>query len=123
MLRIHAAAMVLLAVAGFAGADGLADVFDVSTATVRWVATGSLAVALILGALVHVPSWRVALTVAGAINIVLGGTLLGLAPSSPDNRGATLFVVIAVAFAIIAMAEFKIRGPRSGTSPTPFSGD
>lgn len=118
VLWIHAVVMGFLALVGFAATDGFAELYEISETAVLWATAVCVAVAIVLAALAFLPSWRVALMIGGGINVVLGGTLLGLAPSAPTGRGVTLLVVIAVAFALIAMAEIGIRGARSGRTPT-----
>lgn len=116
-LWLHALVMGFLGLVALVATGALADLFDVSSTAIRLIGAGSLVVAVVLAVLVMPRAWRTGLAVAGGINILLGGTLLGLAPSSPDSGGATLLVVVAVLFAFLAMAEFAIRRPRSTRPP------
>ncbi len=117
VLWLHAMVMGFLGLVGLVAAGALAELFAISSGTVRLVGGGSLVVGVALAVLVTPRTWRPGLAVAGGLNIILGGTLLGLAPSSPDNRGVTLLVILAVLFAILAMAEFAIRRPRGMRPP------
>lgn len=112
-LIVHAGVMAVLAIVAFVGADGFADLFDISSGTVMLTAVGGAVLVGVIAALIAVPTARVALTIAGGINIVLGGTLLGLAPSAPTTSGVTTLVVVAVVFAILAMVEIGLRGKDS----------
>lgn len=118
-LLLHAIVMGFLGLVGLVAAGALADLFAISTTTVRLIGAGALVVGVVLAVLVGPRTWRTGLAVAGGLNIVLGGTLLGLAPSSPDGGGATLLVVVAVLFAFLAMAEFAIRRSRDTPPGSP----
>ncbi len=122
-LWLHVILMAFLGVSGLLAAHAFADLYDIRVMVVRLVGAGSLLVAVVLAAYVRSSRWRDGLAVGGGLNILLGGTLLGLAPSSPDRGGATLLVIVAVLFAFLSMAEFKIHGPRTARPPDPVIHD
>lgn len=122
-LWLHVILMTFLGVSGLLLAGAFADLYDIPATVVRLVGAGSLLVAAVLAVYVRSPRWRDGLAVGGGLNILLGGTLLGLAPSAPDRGGAALLVIVAVLLAVLSMAEFKIHGPRAARPPDPLIRD
>ncbi len=114
LLYLDAIVCAFLGLVALSGANGFADLFDIPTWVPRAVGIGTLVWAAILVGLTRVPAWRTVLGVVVVVNIVAGGTLLGLAPSAPDGGGQTVLIVVAVLVGLIAIAQAWARGPAPG---------